>query len=125
MVVLNMSKHVTYKDELTAFYNEVEEAITAIFESYEKAAKWFDTHVAALDSLWAYGEEKYVIGWSAIRVANQWYCENVAALPAALPTTLPAKPRPLIRVYYESPKIEPEILIARSERAEDWRNAYL
>jgi len=110
------NKAANHKDDLTAYYNDVEEAIIVIFGTYEKAAEWFDTHATALNSLWDFCEEKYVIGWSASRAANEWYHLNIAALPIVK--------NPKIHTY-DAPEIESEILVARTARAREWENAYL
>jgi len=118
------AKPPTYKDDLTAYYNDVEEAIIVVFGTFEKAAEWFDKHATALNSLFAYCEELYITGWSASRAANEWYHLNVAALPVVKNPTAPAKTYTYVS-YKSAPEIEPEVLAARAARAAIWENAYL
>lgn len=116
------AKPTTYKDDLTAYYNDVEEAVIVIFGTYEKAAEWFDAHEPALNALFSYSEEKYLAGWSASRAANEWYHLNVAAQPIV------KNPKPTVvytSYYKSSPEIEPEVLDARDMRTDVWENAHL
>lgn len=113
------------KDELTAYYNDVEESIICIFGSFEKAAEWFDKHPVALNSLFAYCKEKYTVGWSASRASNEWYRENVAEFPITKYPS-PILPIPATKyVYQPEPTIEPKILAARLARTDAWHNSYL
>lgn len=144
-----MSKHkkpakpAAYKSELTAYYNEVEEAVVALFGSFEKAAEWFDNDSTSLNCLWAYCEEQYVIGWSATRAANEWFNQFVAAqpivkepksaleaarapAPAAPATVVPATvPSTRYVTYYERPEVAPGVRIARAARELLWENSHL
>jgi len=120
------AKPANYKDELTAYYNDVEEAIIVIFGTFEKAAEWFDTHATALNSLFAYCEEKYKTGWSASRAANEWYRLNIATTPIVPIVKSPIGPVKTYTTYYKAkPEIEPEVMAARAARAAIWENAYL
>lgn len=121
------AKPPTYKDDLTAYYNDVEEAVVVIFGTYEKAAKWFDAHEPALNALFSFAEEKYLAGWSASRAANEWYHLNVAAQPIVKnPKSVTIEKTYIAYTCYKSkPEVEQEVLDAREVRAEVWANAYL
>ena len=63
-------------NEAIAFYNDVEEAVIAIFGSHDLAADYFDQH-SNLDSLYSLAIKCYAKGKSAHRTAAEWYATTV------------------------------------------------
>jgi hypothetical protein len=115
----------TYKDQLTTYYNAVEETIIVLFGSFEKAAEWFDApeHAIELNNLWRFCESKFLASWHASRAANEWYNLHVKKQPA---TPSVSKPEPVKITYYSRvPEIDEEVKRARAARKRFWENAYL
>jgi hypothetical protein len=71
-----MDRIQTWTDELTAFYCDVEELVANHLGGMERAAAYFDANPTKLRNLAQFTEDRYIIGHSAYRVANDWYTAN-------------------------------------------------
>lgn len=129
-----MKKNENYREELTAYYDDVENVITELFGSFERAGEWFDLRPIELSNLWGYCEEKYILGWNACRSANEWYHKNVEpqmiTKTTALAVTPPVTPVATAKYssntyYYTKVEVDPEVKVVRAVRKEDWQFARL